>query len=995
MDDEILKGDEDQDKPEESGGENEVLPKTMHLSGMYKNWFLDYASYVNLDRAVPDILDGLKPVQRRILHSLKELDDGRFNKVANVIGNTMKYHPHGDASIGEALVGLGQKDLLIDTQGNWGNILTGDSAAAPRYIEARLSKFAFEVVFNPKTTIWQASYDGRNREPVTLPVKFPLLLAQGVEGIGVGLSSKILPHNFIEVIDACIKHLKNEEFEILPDFPTGGMVDVSKYNDGARGGKVRIRAKISQEDKKTLVINEIPYGTTTVSLIESIVAANDKGKIKIRKIEDNTAAKVEILIHLAPGVSPDTTIDALYAFTACETSISPICCIIDDQKPRFITVHEILEKSVQHTLDLLQRELEIEKAECLEQLHFASLERIFIEKEVYQLMRKSKTDKEIDDVIDKGLKPYSDLFIRDVTIEDIHHLRKIPIDRISKYNSDKAEDIISSLKDDIDQVDYDLDHLVDYAITYYERIKMKYSNGRERKTEIKNFDVIQAAMVAIANQKLYMNREEGFIGTGMKKDEYVCDCSDIDDILTFREDGTFMLTKVADKVFVGKNIIYAAVYKRNDERTIYNMVYRDGKNGSAMVKRFAVHGVNRDKEYVLTKGNADSKVLYFTANPNGEAEIITVSLRPKPHLKILSFDFDFSTLAIKGRGSIGNILTKNPVRKITLKDSGVSTLSARDVWFDDTVNRLNAEQRGRLLGAFEPEDKIITFMKSGYFKIYNNDLSIHFDEDLFIIEKYNPEKVYTVIYFDGELGYSFAKRFNVEFTDKKSYFISESQGSHLVEFMQEKNPSVDLTYELKNSRSKPSETIDLVEFIGVKSYKAKGKRLSNNTILTITRIIPEVTEEEPVPATEQQIITDIQEENPEINPDEKPEEKPEVKSEENPEEKPKDKPEDKEPETGIKLQKISVEGEPEIQVAPEIKEEPVQPVKKSRATKAKPEKENLTESIPEKETLPDLSTGAEDEASAKEKTQGKEKKGPKKPKGKNDFPGAIQIEFEF
>lgn len=960
MDDEIVKGNEEEDSPEITGGTSEEQFKTMHLSGMYKNWFLDYASYVNLDRAVPDILDGLKPVQRRILHSMKELDDGRYSKAANIIGNTMKYHPHGDASIGEALVLLGQKDLLIETQGNWGNILTGDSAAAPRYIEARLSKFALEVVFNPKTTLWQLSYDGRNREPVTLPVKFPLLLAQGVEGIGVGLSSKILPHNFIEIIDACIKHLKNEEFELLPDFPTGGMADFSKYNDGARGGKVRIRAKISQEDKKTLIISEVPYGTNTTSLIESIVAANDKGKIKIRKIEDNTADKVEILIHLAPGVSPDTTIDALYAFTLCETSISPICCIIDAQKPRFITVHELLEKSVQNTLDLLQRELEIEKAECLEQLHFATLERIFIENEIYQLMRKSKTDREIDEVIDKGLKPFAKLFIRKVTIDDIHRLRKIPIDRISKYNSDKAEDIINSLKDDIDQVDYDLDHLVEYTITYYERIKSKYSKGRERRTEIRNFDVIQATMVAAANQKLYINREEGFIGTGMKKDEYVCDCSDIDDILTFREDGTFMLTKVSDKVFVGKNIIHAAVFKRYDERTIYNMVYRDGKNGAAMVKRFAVAGINRDKEYVLTKGKPDSKVLYFTANPNGEAEVITVNLRPKPRLKILSFDFDFSTLAIKGRGSIGNILTKNPVRKITLKDTGISTLGARDVWFDDSVNRLNVEQRGRLLGAFEPEDKIITFMKSGHFKIYNNDLSIHFDEDLFIIEKYDPEKVYTVIYFDTEVGCNFVKRFNVEFTDKKSCLISESQGSYLVEFMPEPRPSVELTYEMKNTRSKPSEIIDLVEFIGVKSYKAKGKRLSNNTILNIIRIMPEQPEE-----VTNKIEQPGSHEIPNNGNHDENDGSPDMQESGN----------------EINLRDIVVDKEPEQE------EKPAKTHPKEKNTGSKKDQPNDKESeAPDEEAKNSV---------AKDTTKVTGKKGPKKSKGKNDFPGTIQIEFDF
>lgn len=966
MDEEILNGTESENNPENSGEEHEILPQTIHLSGMYKNWFMDYASYVNLDRAVPDILDGLKPVQRRILHSLKELDDGRFNKAANIIGNTMKYHPHGDASIGEALVNLGQKDLLIDTQGNWGNILTGDSAAAPRYIEARLSKLALDVVFNPKTTHWQNSYDGRNKEPVTLPVKFPLLLAQGVEGIGVGLSSKILPHNFIELIDASVNHLKGEDYEILPDFPTGGMADISKYNDGARGGRVRIRAKINQLDKKTLVINEIPYGANTVTLIDSIVTANDKGKIKIRKIEDNTAQNVEIIIHLAPGVSPDTTIDALYAFTACEISVSPICCIIDDQKPRFINVREILENSVQQTLDLLQRELEIEKAECLEQLHFASLERIFIEKEVYQLIRKSKTDKDIDDTIALGLKPYSKSFIREVTLEDIHRLRKIPIERISKYNSDKAEDIINSIKDDIEQVNHDLDHLVDYAIAYYERIKKKYGKGRERKTELRNFDVIQATMVAAANHKLYVNREEGFIGTGIKKDEYVCDCSDIDDIISFRADGTFLVTKVSDKVFVGKNIIYVNVYKRNDNRTIYNMVYQDGKSGPAMIKRFAVTGVNRDKEYILTKGKPDSKVLYFTVNPNGEAEIITVNLRPKPRLKILNFNYDFSTIAIKGRSSIGNILTKNPVRKISLKDEGVSTLGARDVWFDDSVNRLNAEQRGNWLGAFEPEDKIITFMKSGHFKIYNPDFSIHFDEDLFIIEKYDPEKVYTAVYFDGEMGYSFAKRFNVEFTDKKSCFISESQGSFLNEFMPEQNPSVELTYELKNARSKPSETIDLVEFIGVKSFKAKGKRLSNNSILTIKRIITEL------PPEEEDLETD--ETNDEQTPEDVTSKIEETKTKEIIEAEP----EHTELKGAIKLKNITVEE------SPVIEEEVDEPKKKSEKKSV-----NKNVSVDTESALIKKNTAKKDSKTTKKVKKADDSK------GKSDFPGAIQIEFEF
>lgn len=832
-----------EDNEESNGGEFSEMPKTIHLSGMYKNWFLDYASYVNLDRAVPDLQDGLKPVQRRILHSLKELDDGRFNKAANIIGNTMKYHPHGDASIGDALVVLGQKDLLIDTQGNWGNILTGDSAAAPRYIEARLSKFALDVAFNPKTTVWQSSYDGRNREPVALPVKFPLLLAQGVDGIGVGLSSKILPHNFIELLDACIAHLKKEEYELYPDFSTGGMVDVTRYNDGARGGKVRVRAKINVLDKKTLEIREIPFGTTTAQLIDSIVAANDKGKIKIRKIDDNTSENVEIVIHLAPGVSPDTTMDALYAFTLCEISISPICCVIDEQKPRFITVHEVLEKSVENTVDLLKLELEIQKAECLDQLHFATLEKIFIQKEIYLLIRKSKTDKEIDEAIFGGLKPFAKQFIREVTVDDVHRLRKIPIDRIAKYNVDKANDIISAIKDDISEVTYDLNHLVEYAITYYERIKTKFSKGRERRTEIRNFDTIQAAMVAAANQKLYVNREEGFIGTSMKKEEYVCECSDIDDIITIRANGIMMITKVSEKFFVGNDIIYVNVFKKNDERTIYNLIYQDGKMGISYVKRFAVTGVTRDKEYHLTKGTPHSKILYLTANFNGEAEIITVHLRPKPRLKVLSFDFDFSSIAIKGRSSMGNILSKNLTRKINLKDQGVSTLGDRDIWFDDSVNRLNSEQRGKWLGAFQPESKIITFMKSGAFRIYNCDLNIHFDEDLFLIEKYDSEKVYTAIYFDAEAGLHFVKRFNIEYTDKKTSFISEHDASQLIEFYDYPNASVQLNYVIKNAKSKPSEIIELDQFIGVKSYKAKGKRLATADIQEIISIIPERTEE--------------------------------------------------------------------------------------------------------------------------------------------------------
>lgn len=839
-------------------------PKLIHLSGMFKNWFLDYASYVILERAVPNVLDGLKPVQRRIMHSLKELDDGRFNKAANVIGNTMKYHPHGDASIGDAMVQLGQKELLIDTQGNWGNILTGDSAAAPRYIEARLSKFALDVMFNPKITDWQLSYDGRNKEPVALPVKFPLLLAQGVEGIAVGLTSKILPHNFIELIDASIDCLKGVETTIYPDFPTGGLVDISKYNDGARGSRVRVRAKINQNDKKTLTINEIPFGTNTTSLIESIISANDKGKIKIKKIDDNTAQNVEIVIHLAPGVSPDTTIDALYAFTNCEISISPTCCVIDDHKPRFIDVKEILKISVQNTLDLLRKELEIERAEALEQWHFASLERIFIEKEVYERMKKCKTDAEINTAIDTGLKPFVKNLVREVTLEDILRLRKIPIDRISKYNSDKAEDVIKAIEDDIEQINYDLEHLVECAIKYYERIKNKYGKGRERKTEIKNFDNIEAALVAVANEKLYVNREEGFIGTALKKDEFVCECSDIDDIIAFREDGNFQVVKVNDKVFVGKNIIYVGVFKKNDERTIYNMIYQDGKVGNIMVKRFAVVGITRDKEYCLTKGSPNSKVLYFTANPNGEAEIVNVVHKPKPRLKVISFEFDFSTMAIKGRSSIGNILTRNPVRRITLKDEGVSTLGAREIWFDDTVNRLNVEQRGISLGAFEPEDKILAVMKSGHYRVYSTDLSNHFDEDIILIEKFDDKKIFSSIYFDAEQNFYFVKRFNFDFSDKKQCFISEAEGSYLFDFSKDKYPMVEVDFQVKKANAKTNEVINISEFIGVKSYKAKGKRLSEKPITSVKMLDPlPVPEEEAILEAEELLAAESESDEPE------------------------------------------------------------------------------------------------------------------------------------
>ena len=851
------------DQPELESGE---LAQTIHLSDMYQGWFLDYASYVILERAVPEVTDGLKPVQRRILHAMKELDDGRYNKVANIIGHTMKYHPHGDASIGDALVQLGQKDLLIDTQGNWGNILTGDSAAAPRYIEARLSKFALEVLFNHKTTVWKASYDGRNKEPVTLPAKFPLLLAQGVEGIAVGLSSKILPHNFNELIDASIKILQGKDFELFPDFLTGGLVDVSRYNDGNRGGKIRLRAKISQLDKKTLVINEIPYGTTTGSIIDSILTANDKGKIKIRKIDDNTAQNVEVQIHLAPGVSPDTTMDALFAFTECEVSISPNACVIEKGKPRFLGVSDILKISTAKTLALIKKELEIRIEELKEQLHFSSLEKLFIEKEIYEGIKKCKTDEEIDSAILKGFKPYAMMLIRPIVPDDIKRLRKIPIDRISKFNSNKADDTIHAIKSEMDEVENHLANLVDFAIEYFRQIRKKYGKGRDRKTEIRNFDNIEAVKVAAANQKLYVNREEGFAGTGLRKDEFVCDCSDIDDIIVFRGNGTFIVTKVNDKVFVGQDIIHIDVFQRNNERTVYNLIYRDGKNGKVMVKRFNVMGVTRDKEYTITKGTPDSKILYFTANPNGEAEIVRVEHRPKPRIKKLSFDFDFTTVAIKGRSSIGNILTKYSVKKIEQRQEGVSTLSSRQIWYDDSVKRLNSEERGILLGDFSGADRILTIMHSGYYRLTSFDLGSHFDEDMFIIEKYDPEKTFTVIYQDPVDRFYFIKRFKIEPTDKKIDFIGDDDKNKLVEITADRFPLIEVQYDMKlKTKGIEQEEINVHEFIGVKSIKAKGKRLTIHPVKKITVLEPLKIEEQTVLPAEADVL--IPEPDPVIAPD--------------------------------------------------------------------------------------------------------------------------------
>ncbi len=815
--------------------------QALPLRGMYENWFLDYASYVILERAVPEIYDGLKPVQRRILHAMNRLDDGRFNKVANIIGHTMQFHPHGDASIGDALVQLGQKDILIETQGNWGNTLTGDSSAAPRYIEARLSKFAREVVFNPKTTEWKSSYDGRNKEPVTLPVKFPLLLAQGVEGIAVGLASKILPHNFNELIDASIKYLRGKDFELLPDFNTGGMADFTRYNEGLRGGKVRVRARIRQEDKKTLVITEIPFTTNTTSLIDSIVSANDKGKIKIRKIDDNTAEHVEIVIHLASNVSPDQTIDALYAFTNCEVSVSPNSCVIYDGKPQFLSVKKILRVNTDHTVKLLKDELDIRLSELDQQWHNYSLEKIFIENRIYLKIEKCETWECVIKTIDKGIQPFKKLLRRKVTEEDIVRLTEIKIKRISKYNAFKADDQIKAIETEMEEVQNHLDHLIDYTINYYKQLKKKYGKGRERKTEIRSFDTIQAATVAVANQKLYVNREEGFVGTSLKKDEYVTECSDIDDIIVFLADGTYIVTKVSPKTFVGKNIIHLDVFKKNDDRTIYNVIYRDGRKGNVFVKRFAVKGVTRDKEYNLTQGRDGSKVLYFTANPNGEAEIIKVNLRPKPKMKKTGFDFDFSTLAIKGRSSRGNTLSKNPVKSIVQREEGVSTLGAINIWYDDTVKRLNTDERGQFVGAFMSDDKILTILSTGEFKITGYDLSTHFDHEMVHLRKLEENELVTVVYFDGEQEKYYVKRFQLNgdlVLNRKYNFISESAGSKLIGYVFDHLPRVEVEIKSKINNEVEYEVVPLADFIAVKGYKAKGKRLSNKDVRKVKFIDP-------------------------------------------------------------------------------------------------------------------------------------------------------------
>lgn len=842
--------------------QEEVTETITKVTGMYKDWFLDYASYVILERAVPAIEDGFKPVQRRIMHSMKELDDGRYNKVANIVGHTMQYHPHGDASIGDAIVQIGQKDLLIDTQGNWGNILTGDSAAASRYIEARISKFGLEILYSPKITIWQASYDGRRNEPVNLPVKFPLLLAQGGEGIAVGLSTKVLPHNFNELIDASIKILRGKPFTIYPDFPTEGIADVSNYNDGKRGGRVRVRAKINQLDKNTLVITEIPFSTTTTSLIESILKANEKGKIKIKKIEDNTAATVEILIHLPPGTSPDKTIDALYAFTACETSIAPLGCVIRDNKPLFTGVTEMLKVSTHQTVDLLRRELEIELNELEEKWHFLSLERIFIENRIYRAIEEEETWEGVLNAINEGLKPFIVNLKRAITEEDLVRLTEIRIKRISRFDIDKANQNIEALEGEIERVKDHLANLIEFAINYFTHLKEKFGKGRERKTELKSFDTIEATKVVLRNQKLYVNMSEGFFGTSLKRDEYVCDCSDIDDVIVFLRDGSVIVSKVDEKKFVGKDIIHIAIWDKNDTRTIYNLIYRDGKSGSSYVKRFNVTGVTRDKVYQLTQGKAGSQVLYFSANPNGEAEIVTIILRQLSNVKKLKFDLDFSELLIKGRAAKGNLVTKYAIKKIELKEKGISTLRPRKIWFDDTVHRLNVDGRGDLLGEFRADDRLLIITQSGKVKTIVPELSTHFDEDLIVLEKWKPTKPISAIYYEGEKAKYYIKRFLVDNENKEESFISEHEQSRLEIVSTDYRPVVEVVFSKVKGVQKESIEVDIEQFITVKGIKALGNQLTGDKIrqINIKESLPYEEEEE----EEEEEVIDIDNINPDI-----------------------------------------------------------------------------------------------------------------------------------
>src|SRR5690554_637325 len=828
--------------------EDELLPQDelksseetiTKVTGMFRDWFLDYASYVILERAIPAIEDGFKPVQRRIMQSMRDLDDGRYNKVANIVGHTMQYHPHGDASIADAMVQIGQKDLLIDTQGNWGNILTGDSAAASRYIEARLSKFALEVVFNPKVTTWQASYDGRRKEPINLPVKFPLLLNQGAEGIAVGLSTKILPHNFLELIDASIKHLQGKKFQIYPDFPTSGIMDIANYNDGLRGGKIRSRARINQVDKSNLIITEIPFGTNTSSLIDSILKANDKGKIKVKKIEDNTAAEVEIHIYLPSGISPDKTIDALYAFTACETSISPLGCVIEDNKPLFIGVTEMLKRSTDRTVQLIKQELEIQLDEVEEQWHFASLERIFIEKRIYRDIEEEETWEGVIEAIDKGLQPHIGHLKRAVTKEDIIRLTEIRIKRISKFDIDKAQQRIEALEDQIAELKNHLNNLIDYVIDFFKRIKKNYGANRGRKSEIRIFDEIEATKVVIRNTKLYVNRKEGFIGTSMRRDEYVTDCSDIDDIIVFTEDGKMMVTKVDAKTFVGKGIIHVAVFKRKDKRTIYNMIYRDGTKGSSYVKRFAVTAATRDREYDMTAGTKKSKVLYFTANPNGEAEIVTIYLRQTGSIKILKFDLDFADQLIKGRNAKGNIVTKYSIRKIELKEKGLSTLKPRKIWFDETIKRLKIDGRGELLGEFRKDDRLLIINQKGEVRTPIPDLLLRFDDDMIVLEKWEPEKPLSAIYWDGERELFYVKRFLVENPDKEEVIITEHPDSYLEKIFTDYRPMAEVVFVKQRGQDRQENlTVNLEEFISVKGITALGNQLTRDKVLEVNALDP-------------------------------------------------------------------------------------------------------------------------------------------------------------
>nr|WP_228376382.1 DNA gyrase/topoisomerase IV subunit A [Chryseobacterium sp. JAH] len=828
---------------EDNSHEGESLKK---VSGLYKDWFLDYASYVILDRAIPSVYDGFKPVQRRIMHSMRELEDGRYNKVANIVGNTMKYHPHGDASITDAMVGIGQRELLIDTQGNWGNIYTGDSAAAARYIEARLTPFALEVVFNPKTTVWSKSYDGRNNEPVDLPVKFPLLLAQGVEGIGVGLSTKILPHNFNELINASVAYLKGKRFELFPDFLTAGFLDVSEYNDGHRGGKVRARAKISQVDKHTLMISELPFSKNTGDLIDSIIKANEKGKIKIKKIEDNTSDKVEILIYLHNEVSPDKTIDALYAFTDCQVTISPNACVIVGDKPMFLNVSEILRMNTDHTVSLLKKELEIELNELQESWHFSSLERIFIENRIYHDIEEVKSWEDVLTTIAEGLKPHTAHLLREVTEEDILRLTEIRIKRISRFDLDKFKENIAALEGKIEQVRHHLGNLIAYAIDYYLNIQKKYGKGRERKTELRIFDTIDASKVAVANEKFYANFEEGFVGTSLKKDQFLFDCSDIDDIITFRKDGSMKVVKVEAKTFIGKDILHVAIWKKNDKRTVYNMIYREGMQGPYYMKRFSVTGVTRNTDYRLASDIKGSETLYFSANPNGEAETVTVLLKPNPRIRKNKMDIDFSEIGIKGRDSKGNLVTKYSVKKVDLKEEGVSTLAPRKIWFDDTVRRLNADVRGTLLGSFKGDDKILTINSHGEAKLISFDLGNRFDDEYIILEKWRPQQPITCIYYDGEKDIYFIKRFLLENTSNAQTFMpSEHPKSFIERILVSNGTTAEIIFAKDKGKERDPETVNIDEFIGIKGIKAIGNQFTKFKVKNINITIPEPEEEEP------------------------------------------------------------------------------------------------------------------------------------------------------